>query len=104
MEGRPPSTRGGAHPGDLRGEEGEGAGLDEAPGQPEDEDQRGGDSGQQLQETPGAGQEGQSDLQSFLPQELSSTLQHIKKETVAVIGGIRSLQDTNFITHQPSPL
>ena len=46
MEGRPPRARRGAHPGDIRGEEGEGPGLDQAERQPQDEDQRGGDAGQ----------------------------------------------------------
>ena len=45
MEGRTPSARGGANTGDIRGEEGEGAGLDEAARQPENQNQRGGHPG-----------------------------------------------------------
>ena len=74
MEGRTQSARCGANTGDIRREEGEGAGLDEAERQPEDEDQRGGDAGQQLQEAAGAGQETQSGLRSVLPQDQSSIL------------------------------
>ena len=79
MEERAPSSRCGADTGDIRREEGEGPGLDQAARQPEDEDERGGDSGQQRQEA-GAGQE---NLQSILPQEQSSALQrsdHIKPQ------------------------
>ena len=100
MEGRTPSARGGANTGDIRGEEGEGAGLDEAARQPENQNQRGGhpglkyfllseifpfflkyffvsqifSPGQQLQEAAGAGQETQSGLRSVLPQDQSSIL------------------------------
>ena len=45
MEERAPSSRCGADTGDIRREEGEGPGLDQAARQPEDEDERGGDSG-----------------------------------------------------------